>query len=119
MSLPPHTDEGKQQGDADEENRQHRFEELLDDDQVTRIMVNNHRDIYAIRKGLLTRADIRFESEADLLSSLNRMLAPIGQRIDAEHPMLRATFPDGSRLHAVTFPVAVHGTAITIQKFSR
>ena len=93
---------------------------LLRDDSITEIMVNRFDKIFVDRKGFHSRVDSAFDSEDQLLKTLNRMLAVVGERLEAPgHPIVNTYFPDGSRLHAITIPVSEYGTVLTFYKFKR
>lgn len=95
------------------------LEELLSDDSCSEIMVNSYDMIYAERKGKLGLTDLRFSSERAVLGAIERILAPIGRRIDESSPLVDARLKDGSRVNAVIRPLALRGPCITIRKFSR
>ena len=92
---------------------------LLDDESVTEIMVNGHREVYIERRGKLEHTDVRFASDDALLSAIHNVAQWVGREITEEHPVLDARLPDGSRVHAVIPPAARTGTYLTIRKFSR
>ncbi len=91
----------------------------LEDDSVTEIMVNGARQVYIERRGQLQRTETQFESEDALLSAVHNVAQWVGREITAEHPVLDARLPDGSRVHAVIPPSSRQGTCLTIRKFSR
>ena len=91
---------------------------LLADDAVTEIMVNGTKSIYIEKNGKLTVADINFADETSLRKVINRIVAPLGRRIDESSPMVDARLPDGSRVCAVIPPLAVDGSSLTIRKFA-
>ena len=95
------------------------LEELLADDSCSEVMVNNFQQIYAEKGGRLTLTDLRFSSEQAVLAAIERILAPIGRRIDESSPLVDARLKDGSRVNAVIRPLALAGPCITIRKFSR
>jgi pilus assembly protein CpaF len=95
------------------------LEPLLADDTVTEIMVNGPKNIYIEQKGNLTRAPVTFENDDHVLRVLDRIVAPLGRRIDESSPYVDARLPDGSRVNAVIRPIALCGPTITIRKFSR
>ncbi|OZI23642.1 secretion protein [Bordetella genomosp. 9] len=90
---------------------------LLEDPGVTEIMVNRHDQIYVERDGRLVRHAAAFSSEQAVLRVLERIVAPIGRRIDESSPMVDARLADGSRVNAVVAPVALKGATLTIRKF--
>jgi pilus assembly protein CpaF len=92
---------------------------LLDDGEVTEVMVNGPKQVYIERKGKVVKTDIVFENNEHVLRLIDRIVTPLGRRIDADHPTVDARLPDGSRVNAVIAPVAIDGPAITIRKFSK
>jgi pilus assembly protein CpaF len=92
---------------------------LLDDPEVTEIMVNDPEHIFVERNGRLEAADARFHSQADLRHVIDRIVAPVGRRIDESSPLVDARLPDGSRVNAIIPPLAVQGPVLTVRKFSR
>jgi pilus assembly protein CpaF len=92
---------------------------LLRDPTVTEIVVNGFDQVYYERAGRLHAAECSFRDDAHVLQIVDRILWPIGRRIDYASPMVDARLPDGSRLNAIIPPLSVHGPAVTIRKFSR
>ena len=95
------------------------LEDLLADPSISEIMVNRFDEIYVERKGKLTKEDIAFSSDQAVLGAIERIVAPIGRRIDESSPMVDARLKDGSRVNAVIPPLALKGCNITIRKFSK
>ena len=95
------------------------LEKFLADDSITEIMVNNHNEIFIEKEGKLTRSKFRFSSAHAVLSVIERIITPIGRRIDESSPMVDARLKDGSRVNAVIPPLALKGPNITIRKFSK
>jgi len=95
------------------------LEDLLADPDISEIMVNRFDEIYIERKGKLTKADIAFSTDQAVLGAIERIVAPIGRRIDESSPMVDARLKDGSRVNAVIPPLALKGCNITIRKFSK
>lgn len=93
------------------------IEELLEDTSVTEIMVNRFDDIYVEMGGQLTKHRLQFSSEHAVRSVIERIVFPLGRRIDEASPMVDARLPNGSRLNAVLPPVSVKGASFTIRKF--
>ncbi len=91
----------------------------LADDTVTEIMVNGPKNVYVEQKGRLTRSAVTFESNEHVMRILDRIVAPLGRRIDESSPTVDARLPDGSRVNAVIPPIALCGPTITIRKFSK
>lgn len=95
------------------------LEDLLADPTVTEIMVNRFDQIYIERSGKLQRSNVTFTSEKGVVSAIERIVAPLGRRIDESSPMVDARLKDGSRVNAVIPPLALKGANITIRKFSK
>lgn len=95
------------------------LEDLLADPAVTEIMVNRYDQIYIERKGKLTLSEITFSGEKAVVGAIERIVAPLGRRIDESSPMVDARLKDGSRVNAVIPPLALKGANITIRKFSK
>jgi pilus assembly protein CpaF len=91
---------------------------LLEDDDVTEIMVNGHQRIYAEHRGKLTLTGVQFSSEEHLRRVIERIVSKVGRRIDESSPLVDARLSDGSRVNAIIPPLAVHGSSLTIRKFS-
>jgi pilus assembly protein CpaF len=90
---------------------------LIEDPQVSEIMVNRHDQIYVERAGLLTAHNIHFANDSAVRVAIERIVYPLGRRIDDASPMVDARLPDGSRVNAVIKPIALHGACLTIRKF--
>ncbi len=95
------------------------LEALLADDSVSEIMVNRHDEIYVERNGRLELSPVAFTSDAAVMSVIERIVSPLGRRIDESSPMVDARLPDGSRVNAIIPPLALRGPCITIRKFFR
>jgi pilus assembly protein CpaF len=95
------------------------LEPLLADDTVTEVMVNGCKSIYVERAGKIERTNAVFESDEHLMRIIDRIVAPLGRRIDESSPMVDARLPDGSRVNAVIPPIALVGPTLTVRKFSR
>ncbi len=93
------------------------LEPLLEDDTITEIMVNGPKNIYIERKGKLERVPFAFESNEHVMRIIDRIMAPLGRRIDESHPYEDARLPDGSRVNAVVPPISLVGPCLTIRKF--
>lgn len=92
---------------------------LLEDETITEIMVNGAKNIYIERKGKLHRVPVTFENNDHVLRIIDRIVAPLGRRIDESSPYVDARLPDGSRVNAVIAPISLVGPVLTIRKFSR
>ncbi len=95
------------------------LEEFLADPEVTDIMVNKKEEIYIEKSGKLILTNRRFISEEQVRAVIDRIIAPLGRRIDESVPMVDARLPDGSRINAIIRPVSLNGPMITIRKFSQ
>lgn len=95
------------------------LEPLLADPTITEIMVNRHDQIYVERAGKLGLHAATFSSEQAVLGVIERIVAPIGRRIDESSPMVDARLADGSRVNAIVAPVALKGASLTIRKFPK
>lgn len=95
------------------------LELLLRDNSVTEILINGPRHLFVERDGVLHPSDLRFIDDAHLQRVIQRILAPLGRRLDESSPMVDARLPDGSRVNAVIPPVALNGACVSIRKFRR
>ena len=95
------------------------LEWLLKDDQINEIMVNGPDLVFIEKNSELWETDVRFESENHVMQIIDRILMPLGRRVDYDNPTADARLPDGSRVNIAIRPVAVNGPVITIRKFSR
>ena len=93
------------------------LEVLLADPAVEEVMVNAHDCIYVERRGLLEATDVAFENEEELRNAIERILAPLGRRVDELSPMVDARLADGSRVNVVIPPLAIDGPALSIRRF--
>jgi pilus assembly protein CpaF len=93
------------------------IEPLLEDETITEVMVNGPKNIYIERKGKLERVPFSFESNEHVMRIIDRIMAPLGRRIDESHPYEDARLPDGSRVNAVVPPISLVGPCLTIRKF--
>ncbi len=95
------------------------LEPLLADDSITEVMVNGPKNVFVERDGKIERTNASFESDEHLMRIIDRIVAPLGRRIDESSPMVDARLPDGSRVNAVIPPISLVGPTVTIRKFSR
>lgn len=93
------------------------LERLLDDRHVQEVMVNGFDQVYVEREGRVERVDVAFDDEAHLRNTIERILAPLGRRVDELSPLVDARLPDGSRVNVVIPPLSVDGPAISIRRF--
>jgi pilus assembly protein CpaF len=92
---------------------------LLEDETITEVMVNGAKNIYIERAGKLLRVPVSFESDEHVMRIIDRIVAPLGRRIDESSPYVDARLPDGSRVNAVIPPISLVGPVLTIRKFAK
>jgi len=95
------------------------IEPLLQDPSINEIMVNGPHQVYVERNGKLELAGVTFYDDAHVLHIIEKIVAPLGRRIDESQPMVDARLPDGSRVNAIIPPLALNGPTLTIRKFSK
>ncbi len=95
------------------------LEPFLQDDTITEVMVNGHDNVYIERRGLIEKTDVVFEDEAHLMRVIDRIVSPLGRRVDESSPMVDARLPNGYRVNATIPPLALDGPALTIRKFAQ
>ena len=95
------------------------IQSLLDDPEVSEVMVNSPTHVYVERRGRLELSDVQFADARQVLQVIEKIVAPLGRRIDESSPMVDARLPDGSRVNAIIPPLALKGPTITIRKFSK
>lgn len=95
------------------------LEHLLSDETVTEIMVNGHQTIFVEQKGKITLSPVKFVDDASCRRVIDKILSPLGRRVDESSPICDARLPDGSRVNVVVPPCALNGPTITIRKFSK
>ena len=93
------------------------LEPLLNDPDITEILINGYQEIFIEKYGRLERTDIQFKDESHVRHIVDRVVAPLGRRIDESSPMVDARLHDGSRVNAVIEPVSLNGTLVSIRKF--
>ncbi len=93
------------------------LEEMLEDEDITEIMVNGTQSLYYEKEGILYRCPHPFASDAQVYSVIDRIISPLGRRIDESSPMVNARLPQGHRVHAIIPPLALDGPIVTIRKF--
>lgn len=91
---------------------------LIRDSSISEIMVNGPQSVYVEKKGRLVRTDVVFKDDQHVMRVIEKIVAPLGRRIDESSPMVDARLPDGSRVNAIIPPLALNGPSITIRKFS-
>ncbi|MFN8380946.1 MAG: CpaF family protein [Anaerolineales bacterium] len=95
------------------------IQSLLDDPDVSEIMVNGPKKIFIEKNGKLTKSSIAFDDDDHVIRVIDRIILPLGRRVDFDSPTVDARLPDGSRVNAVVRPVAIDGPSITIRKFRK
>jgi pilus assembly protein CpaF len=93
------------------------LELLLPDPEISEIMVNGYKQVFVERNGELLETDVKFENDDHLLRIIDRIVSPLGRRVDPDNPTADARLPDGSRVNVIIPPVAVDGPHLTIRKF--
>jgi pilus assembly protein CpaF len=92
---------------------------LLDDPDISEIMVNGPKKVFVEKKGKLTKSNVVFDDDDHVVRIIDRIILPLGRRVDWDSPTVDARLPDGSRVNAVVRPVAIDGPSITIRKFRK
>ena len=92
---------------------------LLDDPNISEVMVNGPNQVYIERAGKLIKTNITFENDLEVIRIIEKIILPLGRRVDAESPTVDARLPDGSRVNAIIPPVAIDGPSITVRKFQK
>jgi pilus assembly protein CpaF len=93
------------------------LEPLLSDPSVDEVMVNGPGEVYVERRGQVERTGVSFGGEAELMNAIERILAPLGRRVDEASPLCDARLPDGSRVNVVIPPLALDGPCLTVRRF--
>jgi pilus assembly protein CpaF len=91
---------------------------LLENEEISEVMVNGPNEVYFEQKGKLRRSNIVFRDDLHVLRVIERIVAPIGRRVDESSPMVDARLPDGSRVNAIIPPLALRGPSLTVRKFA-
>ncbi len=92
---------------------------LLDDPDVSEVMVNGPKKVFIERSGRVTKSGVTFDDDDHVMRIIDRIILPLGRRVDADSPTVDARLPDGSRVNAVIRPVSIDGPCITIRKFKK
>ncbi len=116
--VPPLRREELIQGLVDEITGYGPIQPLLDDPEVTEVMVNGPDQVWVERRGKLLKTPVRFRDARHILKIIEKIVSPLGRRIDESSPMVDARLPDGSRVNAIIPPLALKGPTLTIRKFS-
>ncbi|MFP5256574.1 MAG: CpaF family protein [Acidimicrobiia bacterium] len=92
---------------------------LLADDTITEVMCNAYDDIWIEREGRIEHTDLSFTDDSQYRAVIDKIVSAVGRRVDEASPMVDARLPDGSRVNAIIPPLALHGSVLTIRKFSK
>jgi len=92
---------------------------LLEDEDISEVMVNGPKKVFIEKKGKLIKSPVTFDDDDHVLRVIDRIILPLGRRVDADTPTVDARLPDGSRVNAVIPPVSIDGPSITIRKFKK
>ncbi len=92
---------------------------LIEDKNITEIMVNGYKNVYVERNGKIQRVPVTFESDEHVMQIIDRIVAPLGRRVDEQSPYVDARLPDGSRVNVVIPPISLVGPTLTIRQFSK
>jgi pilus assembly protein CpaF len=92
---------------------------LLDDEDVSEVMVNGPKKVFIEKGGRLVKSGVTFDDDDHVMRIIDRIILPLGRRVDADSPTVDARLPDGSRVNAVIRPVSIDGPCITIRKFKK
>ena len=92
---------------------------LLEDPDISEVMVNGPKKVFIEKSGKVTKSPITFDDDSHVLRIIDRIILPLGRRVDADTPTVDARLPDGSRVNAIIPPVAIDGPSITIRKFKK
>jgi pilus assembly protein CpaF len=93
------------------------IEPLLDDPEITEIMINGYDEIFVERYGLIEQTTVKFENDAHLMRVIDRIVSPVGRRVDEMSPMVDARLPNGYRINAIIPPLSLDGPILTVRKF--
>ncbi|MFP5112718.1 CpaF family protein [Bacillaceae bacterium C204] len=91
---------------------------LLENPLISEVMVNSHDEVYYEKDGKIARSEVSFVDHQHVMRVIERIVSPIGRRVDESSPMVDARLPDGSRVNAIIPPLAIKGPSLTIRKFS-
>lgn len=92
---------------------------LLNDEEISEVMVNGKGQVFVEKFGILSQTDLQFENDEEIIHIIDKIILPLGRRIDGDSPTVDARLPDGSRVNAVVPPVAIDGPLLTIRKFAK
>ncbi|PJF43603.1 MAG: type II secretion system protein E [Phototrophicales bacterium] len=95
------------------------LEILMKEESITEVMINGPKNVFVEVKGIVKRSNITFEDDAHVMRIIDRIVSPLGRRVDESHPYEDARLPDGSRVNIIIPPLALNGPTVTIRKFSK
>ena len=90
---------------------------LMSDPEITEIMINDHDEVYIEKKGKIEKIQMKFRDSSHIRNLVDKILGPLGLRVDESHPMVDARLKDGSRINIVLSPVSLKDIVVTIRKF--
>ena len=93
------------------------IQSLVDDDTISEVMINGIDEVYFERDGIIYLSGVRFRDDSHILRIIDRIIAPLGRRVDESSPYVDARLPDGSRVNVVIPPLTPRGPTVTIRKF--
>lgn len=94
------------------------IQKLINDDSISEIMINGPKQIYVEKEGLILPSDVKFRDNDHVMNIIDKILSPLGRRLDESSPMVDARLPDGSRVNAIISPLSLIGPVVTVRKFS-
>lgn len=94
------------------------IQKLINDNSISEIMINGPKQVYVEKEGLIVTSDVKFRDNDHVMNIIDKILAPLGRRLDESSPMVDARLPDGSRVNAVISPLSLIGPVVTVRKFS-
>ncbi len=94
------------------------IQKLINDDSISEIMINGPKQVYVEKEGLILPSDVKFRDNDHVMNIIDKILSPLGRRLDESSPMVDARLPDGSRVNAIISPLSLIGPVVTVRKFS-
>lgn len=94
------------------------IQKLINDDSISEIMINGPKQVYVEKEGLILSSDVKFRDNDHVMNIIDKILSPLGRRLDESSPMVDARLPDGSRVNAIISPLSLIGPVVTVRKFS-
>lgn len=94
------------------------IQKLINDNSISEIMINGPKQVYVEKEGLIQSSDVKFRDNDHVMNIIDKILSPLGRRLDESSPMVDARLPDGSRVNAIISPLSLIGPVVTVRKFS-